>query len=337
MIKKNGSQVHAVILPEDYTADFKSQWQSVADGLQRMLLELSDEGYRLAFRRYYFTDIANQCNPELGKLPKGVACVQQPPLDGCKCALLAIWTKGDSSSQVWVGDMAVEPADSHTMTAEFLRRVGDLATGQGGTIAGHCIRTWFFVRDIDENYHGLVRARNEFFACNGLTADTHFIASTGIEGRNAVPHSSVAFNALLDMSLKPGQMKYLYGASHFNRTSEYGVAFERGVAVDYPSERQVYISGTASIDNRGGIVAPGDIEGQTHRMLENIEVLLFEAGASWDDVMHMIVYLRDVADRRVVERIIAERVGDVPRLITLAPVCRPGWLVESECMAIVRR
>ena len=28
------------------------------------------------------------------------------------------------------------------------------------------------------------------------------------------------------------------------------------------------------------------------------------------------------------------RFPNVPRMITLAPVCRPGWLVEMECMAV---
>ena len=26
---------------------------------------------------------------------------------------------------------------------------------------------------------------------------------------------------------------------------------------------------------------------------------------------------------------------DLPHLIVLAPVCRPGWLIETECIAVV--
>lgn len=29
-----------------------------------------------------------------------------------------------------------------------------------------------------------------------------------------------------------------------------------------------------------------------------------------------------------------EQFGGIPFLILLAPVCRPGWLVEMECMAM---
>ena len=27
------------------------------------------------------------------------------------------------------------------------------------------------------------------------------------------------------------------------------------------------------------------------------------------------------------------RFPDIPKVIVLAPVCRPGWLIEMECMA----
>lgn len=52
-----------------------------------------------------------------------------------------------------------------------------------------------------------------------------------------------------------------------------------------------------------------------------------------EDVGHMIVYLRDTADYAVVNQMFEERFPDVPKVIVHAPVCRPGWLIEMECMA----
>ena len=46
-------------------------------------------------------------------------------------------------------------------------------------------------------------------------------------------------------------MRHLYAASHMNRTSDYGVSFERGTAIEYGDRIHALISGTASIDNRG--------------------------------------------------------------------------------------
>ena len=50
------------------------------------------------------------------------------------------------------------------------------------TIRDNLVRTWIYVADIDVNYDGVVRARNDVFRRYGLTADTHYIASTGIGG-----------------------------------------------------------------------------------------------------------------------------------------------------------
>lgn len=52
-----------------------------------------------------------------------------------------------------------------------------------------------------------------------------------------------------------------------------------------------------------------------------------------EDVGHMIVYLRDTADYAVVNQMFEERFPGVPKVIVHAPVCRPGWLIEMECMA----
>ena len=81
----------------------------------------------------------------------------------------------------------------------------------------------------------------------------------------------------------------------------------------------------------------GDIVKQTLRMLDNVEALLKEGEATFDDMAHVIVYLRDTADYDVVEEILCERLKNIPYVITLAPVCRPGWLIEMEGMAISKR
>ena len=130
------------------------------------------------------------------------------------------------------------------------------------------------------------------------------------------------------------QVCHLYAPTHLNRTSDYGVSFERGTRVDYGDRRHVFISGTASINNKGEVMYPKDIEQQTRRMWDNVEALLAEAECTFDEVPMMIVYLRDVADYDLVSNLFAERFPDKPIVIVLAPVCRTGWLVEMECMAV---
>ena len=69
--------------------------------------------------------------------------------------------------------------------------------------------------------------------------------------------------------------------------------------------------------------------------LENISVMLKEADATTRDITQAITKLRDMADYAVVKKYFEAHYPDLPHLIVLAPVCRPGWLIETECIAVV--
>lgn len=335
---------HVYISPSDPSEDAELQLRHIAEAAHRVA---SETGLCPVFMRWLLSDPTNQS----AYLPQENLCatsvIRQPPMDGTKGTLLMILEEDadfkdqgdgtwlDSRRRLWMGDddsMASE--DSRLMTTRYLDRLEMKLSGMGGSLKDHCLRTWLYVRDIDNNYKGVVKGRNDVFNRLGLTPATHFIASTGIEGAAADTSRLVSFNAIANLNVTPAQVTYLHGYTHLNPTYEYGVAFERGVAIDYADRRHVYISGTASIDSKGGIVAPGDIKAQTERMLENIGVLLREGDCGWDDVAHITVYLRDTADFRTVSDIMESRLPDLPKAVVLAPVCRPGWLVEAECMAI---
>ena len=72
---------------------------------------------------------------------------------------------------------------------------------------------------------------------------------------------------------------------------------------------------------------------QTLRMWENVEKLLEEAGNDWSDVKQILVYLRYADDYSVVAPMFKGKFPDTPYVILLAPVCRPDWLIEMECIA----
>ena len=275
--------------------------------------------------------------------------IQQAPLNGTKVALWVWLMTGVQTGMTKSGLYEVSHgnfrhlfnASAHNLAANseyqmrllFNEYIMQLVE-EGCTLADNCIRTWLFVNDIDLNYGGVVRARNQVFFTQGLTVHTHFIASTGIGGRQQDPNVLSQMDNYAISGVKPEQIHYLYAPSHLNRTSDYGVSFERGTYVDYADRRHVFISGTASINNKGEVMFAGDVEKQTQRLLENVETLLAEAECNYDDVSEMIVYLRDVADYELVRSIYAKRFPDKPVIIVLAPVCRPGWLVEMECTAV---
>lgn len=337
---------HAIVRPQG-RGPFEQQLRAVTEGIAA--LTAGDPAMRPVMIRYFLSDAANQAAAvRAAGHPCAVSVVEQQPLGGEKVAAwvwlqegVDVQCKADGFCHVAHGayttllqTSACEPGlHSSTATRAML---GDLAlklTDMGGSMLNNCLRTWLFVRDVDVNYAGVVAGRNELFALNGLTTDTHFIASTGINGAHEDHTVTVQMDSLCCLGLKPAQIKQLTAPTHLNPTSEYGVAFERGTAVDFGDRRHVYISGTASINNRGEVVHVGDISRQTLRMIENVGMLLADAGCDFSHVGHLIVYLRDIADRPEVEEIFAARFPDVPYILVHAPVCRPTWLIEMECMA----
>lgn len=350
----NGTEVdeyHVVIQVEDTLLSFDKQLEALHNALHEVGKKYLNGGMAV-FRRYYLSDAANQVallEQRIEDDNSAVSLVQQPPLNGGKVALWAYVLTGVRISKsksglylvehggykhLWGCNAHAEGDGSELQTMLIFNQYVSCLQDEGCSLASNCIRTWFFVNDVDINYGGVVRARNNVFACHGLTTTSHYIASTGIGGRQANQNVLVQMDSYAVADISQKQIGYLYAPTHLNRTSEYGVSFERGTYVDYGDRRHVFISGTASINNKGEVAYPGNINKQTERMLENVRVLLEEANCSFADVGEMTVYLRDGADYAVVDSMLSERFPNTPYVIVLAPVCRPGWLIEMECMAV---
>ena len=342
-------EYHAMIHVAESRLPYAKQLEAVINAYHALLSKWPDT--QAVFKRYFLSDAANQADDvivaDVTDCAKSI--IQQAPLDGTKIALWVYLMSNVQTSltksglyQVSHGEFRhLYNASAHNLAANseyqmrllFNEYIMQLAE-EGCTLSENCIRTWLFVNDIDLNYGGVVRARNQVFFTQGLTVHTHFIASTGIGGRQQDPNVLSQMDNYAIAGIRPEQIHYLYAPTHLNRTSDYGVSFERGTYIDYADRRHVFISGTASINNKGEIMFPKDVEKQTHRMWENVEALLKEADCTYDNVVEMVVYLRDVADYEVVRALYKERFPDKPFVIVNAPVCRQGWLVEMECMAL---
>lgn len=295
------------------------------------------------FRRFSCSDLPNQA-ATLAACPlasRGGDCavswVGQAPLPPAKVALWA-WhvdrAPGGELTHLWSANRTAPGADTAEQTRGLLLDLEAGLAAHGCSLRDHLVRTWFFVADIDRSYGGLVTARREFFADRGLLPGTHFIASTGIEGRPADAEARIALDTYAIAGLRREQVRYLQALDHLSPTHRYGVTFERGTAIDYRDRRQIFISGTASIDRDGQIAWPGDAARQLERTIENIEALLASAEAGLDDLLAATVYLRDPADGERLGAAARQRLAGVPLVTVHAPVCRPGWLVEIECLAM---
>jgi len=342
---------HAILHVEPRGELFAGQFQRLQQAEEALLHSAACAGARVVFKRYFLSDATNQVAAISQHETAATSFIQQPPLDGSK---VAVWlylvhdmqveerddlvvASHNGYQHLWRMGMCAPEGDSAQQTTTLLTDYEALLQRYGATLADNCIRTWFYVRDVDTQYAGMVRARRENFEAQGLTKNTHFIASTGIGGSPADTKALVQLGTYALVGFAPEQQRYLYAKTHLNPTYEYGVTFERGTVIDYGDRSHVYISGTASINNKGEVVHVGDIVQQTYRMWENVEALLAEADTTFDDVAQIIVYLRDTGDYDTVRQLFDNRFPHTPCVITLAPVCRPTWLIEMECLAIKER
>lgn len=331
-----GMECHVMIEPYDKEASAAECVSCLEKGV-KALLDDSLNGFRPVFKRWFLSDAACQADLIPDQDTCATSVIQQPPMDGSK-AVLWVWLMKDVSDRYtysFKGNLLSDEKDSYGQMRNIFEDYSESLKENGLNVAEHCARTWIYVRDVDVNYAGIVKARKELFEDWGLKADTHYLASTGINGLTKDYRHLVSMDTYTVTGLEQNQIQYLHALDNLSPTHIYGVTFERGTALRFEDRTQILISGTASIDKDGQIVAPGDITRQTERTFENINVLLAEAGAGFSDIAQMIVYIRDTADYRKVESYISEHFPAVPKVITWAPVCRPGWLVEVECIAYV--
>lgn len=315
------------------------------------------------FKRLFCSDLPNQISTiETNALagfqnyddPCAISLVRQPPVPPAKVAMWAyhiydhkrklnknkngntLFLKRGNLTHLWTtGITNIDNNSSYVQTETILKKYIGHLKSYNLNLADNLIRTWFFVQNVDANYQGFVEARRDIFQKQGLTPETHFIASTGIEGTSSDVNAKVLMDAYAISGVHSEQIKYLSALDWLGPTHKYGVTFERGTSVAYYDRKHIFISGTASIDNIGNILNSGNILKQLDRALENVEALLKQAESTFRNVCVYIVYVRDIIDLDIVQSSMRVRFGDAPIQVVAAPVCRPGWLVELECIGNV--
>lgn len=119
-------------------------------------------------------------------------------------------------------------------------------------------------------------------------------------------------------------------------------SFSRGLRVELLGASMLFLSGTASVDDKGLTVHPGDFKAQCLRTYRNVTRLLASEGASWHDVVRTTCYLRDIErdydtfnDMRTM---FLTSIGLDPLPASTgvqARLCRSDLLVEIDAIAIV--
>jgi enamine deaminase RidA (YjgF/YER057c/UK114 family) len=101
----------------------------------------------------------------------------------------------------------------------------------------------------------------------------------------------------------------------------------------------LYTAGAVPVDDQGELIAPGDLEGQTHAVIANLNSVLQQAGSSAEDVLKTTIYVagRTQADLPQVWRVFAESpLSRAPStLVGVTYLGYSGQLVEIEAIAAI--
>ncbi len=292
-----------------------------------------------------------------GPLP--ISAVLQPPAAPfCLCTLKLHAIRSARQSGVWYGKsarpaaatvlragarhlrlMSITPRTDLRGSADLVDTAYDMLAQAGHALTDRglgfrdVVRTWIYVRDIEHNYGFINQARNRFFAEQRMA---RLPASTCVEGALCGASTPVAMD-LYAVAAKGEVAIDAIAPGHMGEASAYGSAFARGSRIVEPGRKTLCVSGTASIDASGAIVAVGDIKGQLDCMFENVQALLGRAGMDLGDVVSATAYLKRASDYQdfLVAAATHGLAADLPTAVVVADICRPEWLCEIE-MCVVR-
>ena len=104
------------------------------------------------------------------------------------------------------------------------------------------------------------------------------------------------------------------------------------------NDEYIFTAGQIAIDPKTGILITGNIVEQTHRVIQNLEVILEEAGVGLDAVMKTTVFMTNLSDFARMNKVYGQYFKDsLPARSTVQVTALPlGAQIEIECIAIKR-
>jgi reactive intermediate/imine deaminase len=100
----------------------------------------------------------------------------------------------------------------------------------------------------------------------------------------------------------------------------------------------VFLAGQVALSPDGQLVGEGDFDAQCRQVFENLGAVLEQAGATFDNVVKVTVYLPDITNLQAYRLVKAEFVhGAQPAstAIEVKGLAFPGLMVEVEAIAVL--
>lgn len=346
--KGNVNQIYQKIENEYIWEDFEYQANQTIDKIVQTSIE---KKIKVTIARFFVSDSANQTlllNDILAKHNDtfentSIRIIEQSPCNLSKIIALVIYQNYDSASHcgsnsikynfrdysmIASNNLESELQGCENQAVDILSKFCYDLKNLGLSINNNCHRTWFFIKDIDNDYNQMLEGKNKVYTSNNLSKDTHLISSSCIYGRNSNLQTKIIFDAISYTNIQ--NVKYL----NANNPWELDLDYEKATLLEFNNYHKLIISGTSSIDNKGKINYVGNIKNQTLRMLKNIESILREAGTDFSSLTHLIVYLRDNTDYKIVKGMLDQIIKHTPYVIVKAASSQSNCLIQAECMAI---
>jgi enamine deaminase RidA (YjgF/YER057c/UK114 family) len=250
------------------------------------------------------------------------------PVKGANGRLLGFRWEDDFGAYCFLGGLLPERIEgSREEQAESVFAAIEAGMAAAGMTFREVFRTWFYNDDILGWYREFNDVRTRYFRKAGVSL---MPASTGIGAPNPSGAALVAkaFGAIpRGDGLRVRRVESPLQGDAFS----YGSAFSRGVAVESPGRKQVFVSGTASIDHEGRTTHRGDAEKQIATTFEVVDAILRNEGLTYADTTRAIAYFRDPSDLALWETLCREKgIAPLPCVAVGSFVCRDDLLFELE-------
>jgi len=109
-------------------------------------------------------------------------------------------------------------------------------------------------------------------------------------------------------------------------------------AVRVEGDELLFISGITARDKNGNIVGKGDMKLQTQQVLENMKTILSHAGATFDNVVKVTVFVTDLSRFKDIHEVRAKYFKkDYPAstLVQVSRLVHEDMLIEIEAIAVL--
>lgn len=99
----------------------------------------------------------------------------------------------------------------------------------------------------------------------------------------------------------------------------------------------LYVSGQIALDAQSGELIQGDIQTETHKVMENLQAILNEAGADFTHVVKCSIFVKNMGDFQAINEVYGSYFTDVPPARETVEVsCLPKNVnVEISCIAVL--